>query len=162
VPQGKHIVYVDKIEPTQGISLNTVIGGFVVVHTAGVSKAILANLPQSRCDEIIDEATFEVFNSSTIATPEVLRERLVEVRERGWAADEGEYDVVSNCIAAPVRAHSNTVAGAISITAFREKTDINALREYLPDLLSTTAEISHELGWRAVDQSEDVVPETAI
>jgi DNA-binding IclR family transcriptional regulator len=151
VPQGNHIVYVDKIEPSQGISLNTTIGGFVVIHTAGVSKAILANLPASRCDEIIEGATFEKFNANTISSPEELRARLDEVRQRGWATDEGEYDVVSNCIAAPVRGHSNQIAGAISITAFREKTDIDALREYLSELLLTTTAISHELGWRAVD-----------
>jgi DNA-binding IclR family transcriptional regulator len=152
VPQGNHIVYVDKIEPSQGISLNTMIGGFVVVHTAGVSKAILANLPPDRRDEIIEGATFEIFNANTISSSEELRARLDIVRERGWATDEGEYDVVSNCIAAPVRGPSNTVAGAISVTAFREKTDIDALREYLPELISTTTAISHELGWRAVDE----------
>lgn len=152
VPHGNHIVYVDKIEPSQGISLNTAIGGFVVVHTAGVSKAILANLPPDRRAQIIAGATFEVYNSNTIPNAPKLEERLQTVRERGWATDEGEYDTVSNCVAAPVWDHANTVAGAISITAFREKADIEALSAYLPDLLATTAAISHELGWRSPEE----------
>ncbi len=156
VPQGSHIVYVDKIEPPQSISLNTTIGGFVVVHTAGVSKAILANLPPDRVDEIISAATFETFNENTISSPEELRKRLELVRDRGWATDEGEYDVVSNCVAAPVWNHANTVAGAISITAFREKKDIPALTELLPQLLATTNAISHELGWRSADEPAEL------
>ena len=73
------------------------------------------------------------------------------MRSAGWATDEGEFDVVSNCIAAPVWAQANRVAGAISITSFREKADIPALLAHLDDLLATTREISHELGWRADD-----------
>ncbi|HEX4444419.1 MAG TPA: IclR family transcriptional regulator [Galbitalea sp.] len=156
VPQGKHIVYVDKIEPAEGISLNTTIGGFVVVHTAGVSKAILASLdPKSRQD-IIAGAMFEAYNANTITSAEELEKRLDIVRERGWATDEGEFDVVSNCVAAAVWDHADKVAGAISITAFREKADITALQAYLPDLLETTAAISHELGWRPADEQRSL------
>lgn len=153
VPQGKHIVYVDKIEPLQGISLNTTIGGFVVINTAGVSKAILANLEPDRRDEIIANATFDVYNDNTASSPAELRKRLDIVRTRGWATDEGEYDVVSNCIAAPVWDHASRVAGAISVTAFRAKYAIDALLTHLPDLLAATAAISHELGWRTDDSA---------
>jgi DNA-binding IclR family transcriptional regulator len=156
VPQGKHIVYVDKIEPAQAISLNTTIGGYVVVHTAGVSKAILANLDPKSRNDIIAGATFEAYNSNTITSPAELEKRLEIVRERGWSTDQGEFDVVSNCVAAPVWDHANTVAGAISITAFREKADIAALQTYLPDLLETTAAISHELGWRPAAHEESL------
>jgi DNA-binding IclR family transcriptional regulator len=149
VPQSNRIVYVDKIEPSQGISLNTAIGGFVVIHTAGVSKAILANLDDAARDQIIAGADFEPFNANTITTRDALLERLDRVRETGWATDEGEYDIVSNCIAAPVWNHNHRVAGAISITSFREKADIPALLNHLDDLLATTAKISHELGWRS-------------
>jgi DNA-binding IclR family transcriptional regulator len=162
VPQGNHIVYVDKVEPSQSISLNTTIGGFVVVHTAGVSKAILANLPEDHREEIMAAASFETFNANTIASAEELRRRLDTVQERGWATDEGEYDVVSNCVAAPVWNHANVVAGAISITAFREKKDIEALTALLPELLATTNAISHELGWRGAEESESARASTAV
>ena len=151
VPQGGQMVYVDKVEPSQGISLNTTIGGFVVIHTAGVSKAILANLDEASRDRIIANASFERYNDNTITNKDELLQRLEKVRSAGWATDEGEFDVVSNCIAAPVWAQANRVAGAISITSFREKADIPALLAHLDDLLATTREISHELGWRADD-----------
>ena len=148
VPQGEHIVYVDKTEPRNGISLSTNVGGFVVIHTAGVSKAILANLDPARRDGIIANASFERYNSNTVTSRDQLLERLDVVRDQGWATDEGEFDVVSNCIAAPVWDHNAAVAGAISITSFREKADITALLGYLDALLATTNAISRELGWR--------------
>lgn len=148
VPQAPNMLYVDKVEPPNAITLRTTIGGFVVVHTAGVSKAILANLPAPERNEILATATFERFTENTIASREDFDRVLAEVRERGWSADRGEYELFSNCIAAPVWDHSGQVAGAISITAFREIADVDALLERLPDLLATTAAISKELGWR--------------
>jgi DNA-binding IclR family transcriptional regulator len=153
VPLVDRIMYVDKIEPMQAISLNTLIGGFVVIHTAGVSKAILANLDPKQRDAIIANATFARFTPTTITSKEAFLDRLDDVRMQGWATDDGEYEIVSNCVAAPVWDHANRVAGAISVTAFREKTDLAALRQLIPDLLKTTTGISNELGWRAAPES---------
>jgi len=147
VPQGDRIVYVDKIEPPQSITLNTRIGGDVVVNTAGVSKAILAYLPDAARDRILAAADWTAYTDATITSPRQMLERLDAVRSRGWATDEGEYETFSNCVAAPVRDGSGAVCGAVSITAFREIADIDALKGLLPSLLSATAAISHELGW---------------
>jgi DNA-binding IclR family transcriptional regulator len=71
-----------------------------------------------------------------------------EVLQRGWATDEGEYETFPNCVAAPVWGPPGEVAGAISITAFREMADIAALKGLVPTLLTTTTAISNDLGWR--------------
>ncbi|MCX2748218.1 IclR family transcriptional regulator [Arthrobacter sp. MI7-26] len=148
VPEAAHLVYVDKIEPPDSITLNTKIGGSVVVHTAGVSKAILAFLQARQRDQILDHASFEQFTATTITSREEFLRVLEDVRKNGWAADRGEYESFSNCIAAPVHSHTGAVAGAISITAFKERADLDALKLLLPQLLETTHAISQELGWR--------------
>jgi len=148
VQQGSRIVYVDKIEPYNSIRLNTRIGGYVVVHTAGVSKAILANLAPTQRDRILNELTFEKFTDTTLTSRAAFEQRLETVKETGWAYDDGEYESISNCIAAPVWDHAGRVAGGISITALKAQTDLVALEDLLPDLLDTTTTISRELGWR--------------
>jgi len=148
VPQGDRIVYVDKIEPPQSITLNTRIGGDVVVNTAGVSKAILAFLPESARDRILDAADWTAYTDTTITSRAQMLARLDSVRSHGWATDEGEYESFSNCVAAPIRDGSGAACGAVSITAFREKADIEALKLLLPALLRTTSKISYELGGR--------------
>lgn len=147
VPDRDRIVYVDKIEPPQSITLNTRIGGNVVVNTAGVSKAILAFLPPAARNKILDAADWTAYTDTTITSPQQMLERLETVRALGWATDEGEYESFSNCVAAPVYDGSGIACGAVSITAFREIADIEALKQCLPTLLKTTAAISHDLGW---------------
>ncbi|MFE0020877.1 IclR family transcriptional regulator [Amycolatopsis sp. NPDC059021] len=148
VRQGSRVVYVDKIEPPDAIHLNTRIGGYVVVHTAGVSKAILAHLPPEQRDRILDEITFERYTDNTITSRAAFEQRLDEVRATGWAYDDGEYEPISNCVAAPVWDHAGNVAGGISITTLKPQADLTALKKLLPDLLKTTTGISEELGWR--------------
>lgn len=148
VPEASHLVYVDKIEPPNSITLNTPTGGFVVVHTAGVSKAILTYLPPQQRDRILVQADFEPFTENTIPDRETFLRVLDDVREQGWAADRGEYESFSNCTAAPVLGHTGAVASAISITAFKEQADLAALKLLLPELLETTHSISRELGRR--------------
>jgi len=155
IPDGNRIVYADKIEPLNSITLNTIIGGPVVLHTSGVSKAILANLSSQNRDKILSNASFERFTPNTITSRGEFDLLLSKVRESGWAADSGEYESVSNCIAAPVWDHSNRVAGAISITAFRDVADVPALLVCLPTLLATTTNVSRELGWRPLLPSNE-------
>lgn len=149
VAQPPHIIYVDKIEPSGSIHLDTRIGGFVVLHTAGVSKAILANLPAAQREQYLAEATFTKYTDTTITDRAAFEQRLATVRSDGWAYDDGEYDSISNCIAAPVWDHAGNVAGGISITTLKPRVDLKELRELLPVLLATTTAVSEELGWRA-------------
>ena len=121
-----------------------------MIHTAGVSKAILAYLPKNQVQKILDNATFEQFTDTTITSPQAFLQYLDEVRKNGWACDRGEYEKNSNCIAAPVWDHSNEVVGAISITSFREVANIDRLLDLLPSIVETARAVSEELGWRPV------------
>lgn len=155
IADGDAVRYVDKIEPVNAIVLNTVIGGEATVNTSGVAKAILANLPEEQRRRIIDAAPFARFTDATVIDRSVFLDVLHEVRQRGWAADRGEFDAASNCIAAPVFDHSGDVVGAISITSVRSVTNVETLLEDLPRLIRTTTEVSAELGYRPDDQQRD-------
>ncbi|SFB19685.1 transcriptional regulator, IclR family [Rhizobium sp. NFR07] len=148
VPNRDRITYVDKVEPKESIVLNTIIGGDVVVNTAGVAKAILAFLPDAERTPILQRASFERYTDRTITDIDAYERVLDDVRARGWAFDDGEYDSLSNCIAAPVRDHANAAVGAVSITSFRSRVNIEDLQEHLPALLDTTRAISTNLGWK--------------
>lgn len=148
VPQGDRIVYVDKVEPPDSIHLDTRIGGYVVVHTAGVSKAILANMSPDTRERFLREVTFERYTDTTITSRAEFEERLEAARANGWSYDDGEYETISNCIAAPVWDHADRAAGGISITTLKPKVDLATLKKLLPTLLDTTSAISAELGWR--------------
>lgn len=142
------IVYVDKIEPTNSVRMRSQIGDTVCLHTAGVSKAILAYQPEERLNRLLADHTFERATETTITSREGFLAELAHVRERGWATDNGELEDYVNCIAAPVRGTDGDVVAAVSVTALRARADLETLRTFLPDLLDAVNGISRELGWR--------------
>ncbi|MGW9113346.1 IclR family transcriptional regulator [Microbacterium sp. NPDC055683] len=154
IADGDRIRYVDKVEPRDSIVLNTEIGGDVTVNTAGVAKAILAYLPSARRKRILDRTSFDAYTERTLTDRAAYERVLTRVQERGWAFDDGEFDELSNCIAAPVWDHAGQVAGAVSITDFRTRQNTDELQRLLPSLLATAEAISLDLGWRPPQGSD--------
>lgn len=147
--EGERIVYVDKVDPVDGVRLYSQIGRPVTLHTAGVAKAILAYVPRERAEGLLAECDFARHTTTTITDPDAYRAALAETRARGWAVDDGEYEDFVNCVAVPVRDSSGEVVAAVSVTALKAKADLGALEsDVLPDLMTTADTISKELGWR--------------
>ncbi len=148
--EGDDIVYVDKVDPVGAPRLYSQVGKPVILHTAGVSKAILSHQPQEVVAALTRRCEFKRFTESTITTPEAFLRQLQASRRRGWAADDGEMEDFVNCIAAPVRKATGEVFAAVSITALKARADLVRLEsELLSELLATTAAISKELGWKS-------------
>ncbi|WP_028923284.1 IclR family transcriptional regulator [Pseudonocardia acaciae] len=142
------IVYADKLEPPRSVRLYSQIGLPVSLHTAGVSKAILALLPADRVEAMLAHCTFERHTDTTITDRAAFLAELDAVRERGWSVDDGEFEDYVNCIAMPVRDATGEVMAAVSVTSLKARADLTALEPLLPQLRAVTSTISHELGWR--------------
>ncbi|WP_394431692.1 IclR family transcriptional regulator [Streptomyces sp. SGAir0957] len=147
--EGHQIVYVDKVDPVDGVRLYAEIGRPVPLHTAGVAKAILAFLPRERADALLAGCDFAPRTGTTLTDSVACRGVLDVTRARGWAVDDGEYEEYVNCVAVPVRDSGGDVVAAVSVTALKAKADLAALETgVLPDLAATAETISKELGWR--------------
>lgn len=142
------VVSLDIVEPPYSIRLPLTIGGNVVVNTAGVAKALLAQMEPHARERVLDHATWERYTERTITSREQFREVLEAVQERGWAYDDGEFEDLSNCVAAPFFNARGEVAGAISLTSFKARTPLSALQEYVPLLKDRMRQLSIELGCR--------------
>ncbi|WP_349898871.1 IclR family transcriptional regulator [Parafrigoribacterium soli] len=139
------IVYVDKIEDASGVRMYSRIGSPVRPHCSAVGKAILAGLDVSRRDAILADTVWKKHTATTLATRKALDTELDAVAERGWAADNGEFEDFVNCIAVPIRSSAGVV-GALSITAIRMKLDLEQLKPRIPVMQQTAAQIALELG----------------
>ncbi|MDY7529747.1 MULTISPECIES: IclR family transcriptional regulator [unclassified Cryobacterium] len=145
---GNRIVYADKIDPIRSVRLYSQIGQTVPFHTSGVAKAILAFQPPTFVDDVLAGYEFTIHTPNTLPDAQSLKSQLDEIRTRGWAVDDAEFEDFINCVAAPVRDSSSRVVAAVSITALKAKANLEQLEELIPELLATTETISKELGWR--------------
>ena len=82
------------------------------MHSSGIGKALLAEMPQRDVERILERKGLTQFTQKTLTSPAALFENLARIRERGWAYDDEERYVGMRCIAAPVRnAFGEAVAG---------------------------------------------------
>jgi DNA-binding IclR family transcriptional regulator len=139
------IVYVDKVEDSSGVRMYSRIGNAVQPYCTGVGKAILAELETAERDEVLKHATWERFTDTTLTSREKLDRELDEIKKRGWAADDGEFEGFVNCVAVPI-VNAVGVVGALSVTAIRMVRDLGELEGDLPLVKRTAESIARDLG----------------
>lgn len=92
------------------------VGVFEPLHCTALGKALLAFQPAARREALIAGIRFERHTESTIADRAGLEKTLEKVRSDGVAYDEGEYNGVLYCVAAPVIGRDGVAVGAIGVS----------------------------------------------
>ncbi|ONK15858.1 IclR family transcriptional regulator [Streptomyces sp. MP131-18] len=154
------IVYLDKVDGSGPTRLRSRIGRPAVLHTAAVSKAILAHLEPPLRERLLARADFAPLTPTTITRPEALRAELAAVADRGWAEDDAEGEPFVNCLALPLWDATGRVRAAMSVTALAAVAPLPALRERLADLRAVGERVSRELGWAGPPAADDTKPPT--
>lgn len=134
-------VYLMRSKGDDAVDLDTYAGLRTYLHTTALGKAVLAHLPDSRIDEIIEQHGLEPATLHTISSREELFESLEDVRDRGYAVDDGERLEGLRCVAAPVMNSSDKVLGAISVSAPASRVSDEDLHGRLPERVRSAANV---------------------
>jgi DNA-binding IclR family transcriptional regulator len=85
------------------------------LHCTAQGKAILANMPEPRVENIVEERGLPRMTEHTITDGEELFDDLERIREKGVAFSNGEITRGLICVASPIKAANDRVDGAIGI-----------------------------------------------
>ena len=143
------VVYIEKVEARHRVRMHSSIGGIATLHCTGVSKAILAFLPEHEQEHLLETHTLARFTDNTHVTIDEVRADLARTRERGYSIDDQENEPGIHCIGAPIMSENGTVVGAISLTAPLSRVDRQTLEGFVPSLLEAVSGASEELGRRS-------------
>lgn len=123
------------------------------LHCASFGYVLLANAPASVIDAYLARPLRRI-SDRTITNPTVLRSRLDEVREQGYAESRAELQTDNGSISVPILRKDATVVAALSavlpLTLMEDEAVIEKQRGLLND---TAVTISESLGWRAYAQT---------
>lgn len=115
------------------------IGKRMFLHSTAAGKSILAHLPESQVQEILDRWGLPAVTSATITDETELFEELERIRDRGFAINREENIEGLHAVGVPVRTKQGNVIGALSISGPTNRMKGEYLMEELPDLLLGTA-----------------------
>ena len=141
-------VYLDAVEAKRTVRVVSRVGLRLPAHCSAIGKAQVAYLSESELERIFPNKTLEKFTENTITDREKLFEHLREVRERGYAIDNEEYEKEVKCVGVPIFDYTGRVVGGISVSgpAYR-MTDKRLEEEIIPVVKEVGEKISRKLGY---------------
>jgi len=115
------------------------VGGRFKLHQNATGKAMLAELPDERVHEILDQHGMGANTGKTVTDREALFEELEAVSDAGLARSAGEFREGGISIATPVRDPDSNTLGAIALAGPSTKASPDEIVEEHGEVLLDTA-----------------------
>lgn len=112
--QGAEVVYLDKVEQFSSLRKYSVIGQRRPVYCTALGKALMMHRPAREIRRLLADVAFEKFTPNTHENVDSLLQDLTVCRERGWTADNEEFEPTVHCLGAPILDYRGVVVAAVS------------------------------------------------
>jgi IclR family transcriptional regulator, acetate operon repressor len=89
------------------------------IHSTALGKAIASQLSREHVLRILEAEGMAKLTASTISDPETFLRELDDVRQNGFAVDNGENEEGGRCVAVPLPLEGMRAAISVSAPAFR-------------------------------------------
>lgn len=134
------------IEATNQLVPRSTIDFHFPLHCGSKGQVLLAFADSSDIDDYLAQP-LETLTRHTITDPEVMRERLATIREQDYAVTQGDVQLTSASVAAPVRDTGGSVIA--SVTLIMHYNEFDDRKDAAVDVVTNAARsISLQLGWR--------------
>ncbi|MBB5514130.1 IclR family acetate operon transcriptional repressor [Rubricella aquisinus] len=140
------VVFVSQVETHNPIRAFFRPGTRGPMHSSGIGKALLAEMPRAEVEKIFQRKGLPEFTAKTITAPGALFANLEETHARGWALDDEERYLGMRCVAAPIfNAHGEAIAG-ISVSGPTVRFPDRVVAEFGPRVRQAAAEVTRLIG----------------
>ena len=143
---GTDNVYLDKVDCSHPIRLQSEVGKRLPAHATGLGKVLLAELPSENMRARLDGQTFPAFTPRTIPDRASLLAELEIVLAQGFAVDDQEYTEGLRCVAVPIVDRGGCVTTALSASVPIMRASPEQLALALRAVAAGSLEISRRLG----------------
>jgi DNA-binding IclR family transcriptional regulator len=132
-------VYVFRETGAHAVKADSGIGKRIPLHATAAGKAILADIPRERVDEIIDERGLVAKTDNTTVDEAELYEELETIRDRGYSFNKQESIDGLRAVGVVVKNENDSVLGALSVSGPTHRLKDDFFEEEVPHLLLGTA-----------------------
>ena len=149
VLDGSDVLYLDILETLHTFRLVSKIGMRRPFHCTALGKAIVATIDDEPLREsLLGAIQFEGQTPRTITTMPRLKRDLVNIRERGFALDEGEAVTGIRCLGAAILGPDGKAVAGISLSGPMVRVTRDQLPFFSSQIRDAARQISWNLGYR--------------
>ena len=131
----------------EAVRMDSPLGAKRPAHSCALGKCMLAFRPISEQQQLAKKIVYARHTENTIVTPEALLNELMLTQSRGYAIDDGEFDLKLYCIAFPVFSKGGSVDAAISVSVLRPCND-HQKEMFRNVIFEASKQISVNLGYK--------------
>ena len=114
------IVYINKIESNNPVTLYSQIGRSIPLYCSAMGKSILAEQTAEEIDQYLADNKLIAKTDNTFTTKKSFRAELQSIKNRGYAFDNGEHEIDVFCIGASITVNGqNFGAFSVSVPKYR-------------------------------------------
>jgi DNA-binding IclR family transcriptional regulator len=149
---GAENIYLDKVDSTHPLRLQSEVGTRLAAHATGIGKALLAQLDHEEVCARFASPELRRYTPNSIGTLTRLLDELALTRARGFSIDNEEYTPGIFCFAVPVYESGFLATTAISVAIPISRIDRQALPTILSALAAGSVEIAERVGRPCADR----------
>jgi len=152
------VVSVYAVEGPRTLRTPATVGRRTPAHASSLGKSMLAYLPADAVDEIIRARGLRRYTNHTLEDWRGLRAELEQIRRKGWAVDNEEFEEGLCCIGAPVCDGTGRVLAAISIAGPANRIRGQREGELIAQVKQAAARTSAALAGSATEAKRGTAP----
>lgn len=146
VRMGDSIVVIARTSGPGAFQLTDRVGVVRPAHCTALGKVILASLRPDQLERFLQRTELKAVTPKSITNAKQFVQEIEEVRNRGIAFDDGEFNAEVRCVAVPVRDFTGHVIGAIGISGPIWRSSMQSLQAKARIVQAAASRMSAEFG----------------
>jgi DNA-binding IclR family transcriptional regulator len=142
VREGKSALFIDSAHANHVIAVAGQTGELVPLYCTAHGKALLADADEKDLTSQFGAGPLQRYTTSSISNIKALAVECSEIKKRGYATDEAEYNPGMRCVAAPIRMADGSIVGSIGISAPESR----FLKQHYPKYAKKICKVAAEIG----------------
>lgn len=145
VLENNKVVYIDKLEPkNKALYMTSRVGLSRPLYSTGMGKAVLGSFSNDELEKYLSETELVPKARNTITDPDLLKQNLELVRQRGYSIDDEEQENDGYCIAVNLDDNGRTV-GALSVSFPKFRYSEDYARKVITNIKKIKSDIENQI-----------------
>lgn len=147
VLDGDKVVYIEKMDVVSTVKMYSQIGLRMHAYCSSLGKCLLCNYSKEQLDQVMADCSFIKFTPNTIGSIDELHKEITQIRKKGWAMDNEEYELGHRCIGAPIYDYRGDIIAAISASGDKRVLTNDRIEEVSKYVMGVATDISRGMGY---------------
>lgn len=148
VCEGNHVVTLDQVESRSGLRVVSDVGGRLPLYCTSQGKVFLSALTDTQVLSRLKQPELLPYTPHTVTDPRQLLPQLEQVRQNGYAIENGEYKIGLRSISAPVNGNDGKIRYTVGVIGMFRSIHSDEFESAIGAVVETGKQISAALGYR--------------